>query len=211
MNEIERILAYHRNDSGKVVGAGEQRKRVLVVEGDGFTRITLMNWLLAAGFEVDFAPNGRLGLHQLRMWEPDTVIMELNLRDLPGLEFIRRARQEGRFRKRPIYVFTSTHFVKRATGRELEAMGVKVFDKLSIAPETLVVKVAAELNGEGLVENGEWARRARAEVRRQKSDGRPGKWEAGSLRRCRITCQRAWRRSGCRRRAWRDARAQCNG
>lgn len=145
MNEIERILAYHRNASENGPGAAERKKRVLVVEGDGFTRITLMNCLLAAGFDVDFAPNGRLGLHQLRMWKPDTLIMEINLRDLSGMDLIKRARQEPSFKNRPIYVFTSIHFLKRSTRKELSTAGVQLFDKLSIAPETVVVSVASEL------------------------------------------------------------------
>jgi CheY-like chemotaxis protein len=182
MNEIERILAYHRNDSEPGTGVAERKKRVLVVEGDGFTRITLMNWLLAAGFDVDFAPNGRLGLHQLRMWRPDTLIMEINLRDLPGLELIKKARREPGFGDRPIYVFTSTHFVKRSTRKELSAAEVKVFDKLSVAPETLVVTVADELLGRKSTSDGNTTRIAAPD---KLSDSMAEIWlQAKTLARC---------------------------
>ena len=146
MNQIEKILTYRSNDLHNGGTVSEKKKRVLLIESDGFTRITLMNYLVGAGFDVDFAPNGRLGLHQLRTWKPDALIVEINLRDLAGLELIKRARQEAQFGDRPIYVFTSTDFIKRSTRKELSALNAKIFDKLSIPAENFVFSVVAELS-----------------------------------------------------------------
>src|SRR5215471_18056644 len=86
--------------------AESKRKRILLVEGDGFTRLVLLLRLRLAGFAVDFTSNGVLGLQKLRSCRPDILLVELQLCGLSGLELIKAARAEPTFDNRPIYVFT---------------------------------------------------------------------------------------------------------
>src|SRR5215472_12021521 len=84
------------------------RKRILLVEGDGFTRLVLLLRLRLVGFGVDFTSNGIIGVGKLRNCRPDILLVELNLCGLSGLELIRAARAEPTFGDRPVYVYTHT-------------------------------------------------------------------------------------------------------
>ena len=145
---IARILTFRSSDTRSPSPAPDKKKkRALVVEGDGFLRMRLIQYLVAAGLDVDSAPNGRLGLAKLRVCKPDTLILELNLGGIPGLQLIQRARQEVGFGSRPIYVFTFADFIKRSTRKKLMAAGAKIFDKSAIAEENVVIDIATELLG----------------------------------------------------------------
>src|SRR6516165_886547 len=91
------------------------RKRILLAEGDGFTRLVLLFRLRLAGFRVDFTSNGILAQEKLRERHPDALLVELKLRGLSGLELIKAARADPQFGGRPIYVFTNVDDMYRAT------------------------------------------------------------------------------------------------
>jgi CheY-like chemotaxis protein len=118
--------------------ATDGRKRILLVEGDGFTRLVLLLRLRLAGFGVDFTSNGSLGLGKLRNCHPDILLVELKLCGLSGLNLIKAARSQPNFGDRPIYVFTHASRINRQTRKELDHQAVKVLDKDSITREDLV-------------------------------------------------------------------------
>src|SRR5579859_142953 len=99
--------------------ASPERKRILLVEGDGFTRLVLLLRLRLAGFGVDFTSNGVLGLGKLRSCHPDMLLIELKLCGLSGVDLIKAARAEPGFGNRPIYVFTHADRMNRATRKEV--------------------------------------------------------------------------------------------
>src|SRR6516162_10207927 len=114
------------------------RKRILLVEGDGFTRLVLLLRLRLAGFAVDFTSNGILGLGKLRSCRPDILLVELKLCGLSGLDLIKAARAEPSFGNRPIYVFTHVDRMGRTARKELLLLATKVFDKSTMSREELV-------------------------------------------------------------------------
>src|SRR6266404_1713007 len=122
-----------------------KRKRILLVEGDGFTRLVLLLRFRMAGFEVHFTSNGTLALGKLGNCHPDALLVELQLRGVSGLELIRAARRAPEFGNRPIYVFTCSDLMNRATRKEVRSLATKVFDKRSITLESLVRGVAGML------------------------------------------------------------------
>jgi colicin import membrane protein len=123
---------------GSAEAGAAERKRILLVEGDGFTRLVLLLRLRLAGFGVDFTSNGILGIGKLRSRHPDVLLVELKLCGLSGLELIKAARTEPTFGNRPIYVYTQASRMNRATRKELETLDIKLFDKSSITREDLV-------------------------------------------------------------------------
>jgi DNA-binding response OmpR family regulator len=114
------------------------RKRILLVEGDGFTRLVLLLRLRLAGFVVDFTSNGILGLGKLRHCQPDILLVELKLCGLSGLELIKAARAEPTFGDRPIYVFTHAERMNRSTRKEVAQLATELLDKTAITREDLV-------------------------------------------------------------------------
>ena len=124
--------------SAETAPALNDHKRILLVEGDGFTRLVLLLRLRLAGFNVDFTSNGILGLGKLRTCQPEILLLELKLCGLSGLELIKAAREEQSFGNRPIYVFTHADKMSRTARKELASLSVKVFDKRAITREDLV-------------------------------------------------------------------------
>ena len=117
---------------------GAARKRILLVEGDGFTRLVLLLRLRLAGFGVDFTSNGTLGLGKLRSGHPEILLLDLKLCGMSGVQLIKAARAEPGFADRPIYVYTHVNRMNRATRKEVLALATEVFDKASMTREDLV-------------------------------------------------------------------------
>ena len=128
--------------------ASPDGKRILLVEGDGFTRLVLLLRLRLAGFAVDFTSNGTLGLGKLRSCRPDILLIELKLCGMSGLELIKAARAEAGFGDRPIYVFTHAQRMNRATRKEVASLATEVFDKATITREDLVQIFSAKYSNQ---------------------------------------------------------------
>ena len=122
-----------------------QTKRILLVEGDGFTRLVLLLRLRLAGFAVDFTSNGILGLGKLRTCRPDILLLDLRLYGLSGLDLIKAARAEPGFGNRPVYVYTHAERMNRNARKELVMLATKVFDKTCMSREELVQTFATML------------------------------------------------------------------
>lgn len=79
--------------------------RALVVEDEEALRQNVAAHLREAGFTVDEAADGEEGLYYGREYRPDVAVVDLGLPRLPGLELIRRLRDEGR--DFPILILTA--------------------------------------------------------------------------------------------------------
>ncbi len=123
-------------------------KRILLVEGDGFTRLVLLLRLRLAGFAVDFTSNGIIGLQKLRSCRPDILLVELHLCGLSGLDLIKAARAEPTFDDRPIYVFTRADRMNRASSKAVGRLGTKLFDKNVMSREDVVQTLVTTFMGE---------------------------------------------------------------
>ena len=72
----------------------EQPKTVLVIEDDEEIRAFLKNAVLApAGYRVLMALNGRQGLHLALTEQPDVILLDLMLPQIPGLELLQIMRE----------------------------------------------------------------------------------------------------------------------
>ncbi len=71
------------------------RRRVLVVEDDDDMRHTLWVLLEQRKWVVEEAPDGETALARWSKNEPEMVVLDQRLPDMPGIEVARRLRQEG--------------------------------------------------------------------------------------------------------------------
>src|SRR5262245_31878644 len=125
----------------------ERKKRILLIEDDPATRLVLLNKLRTAGFDVDVAIDGRLGIEKLRNSQFDAIFMDLLLPNVKGVEVIKIARRHPGFGKRPIYVCTSAANMSAWTRRATKAGATRVFDRATTPIDTTVAEVAMELKG----------------------------------------------------------------
>ena len=74
---------------------GLEGPRVLLVEDDAMVREVLAIVLTRGGARVTAAADGESGLKCLREGEFQTLVTDLNMPGMSGLEFVRAAREEG--------------------------------------------------------------------------------------------------------------------
>jgi len=112
----------------------------LLIEDDSDTQAVIRHFLTAAGFKVDRAASGKVGLRMVDTAPPDVVVLDLNLPDMDGTEVCRRIREGQTL---PILMLTARHTLgDRLKGFDLGAddyLG-KPFD-----PQELVARVNAIL------------------------------------------------------------------
>ena len=71
------------------------RAKVLVVEDNPDLAYGLRNNLEIEGYEVEVAADGLSGLHMIRGWHPDLVILDLMLPEMDGYRVLRSIRDDG--------------------------------------------------------------------------------------------------------------------
>ena len=82
-------------------------KKVMIVE-DNELNLKLFTDLLAAHkFIVEGVKDGRLALEQARMFEPDLVIMDIQLPHVSGLDLIEAMQKDGALKSIPVLAVTA--------------------------------------------------------------------------------------------------------
>ena len=119
--------------------------RVLVVEDDPGLLESLTSQLRDNGFAVDASADGREGLYLGDEFPVDLAIIDLGLPELPGLDLIRKLRENGR--NFPILVLTArTEWQDKVAG--LEA-GADDYLTKPFHPQELMARINALLRRAG--------------------------------------------------------------
>lgn len=115
-------------------------QRVLVVDDDPTVREVVCRYLEAAGFAVDAAEDGRIGLDAALADPPDLVVLDLMLPGLDGLEVFRRLRAAAPV---PVVMLTALGDEEdRLVGLEL---GADDYVTKPFSPRELVLRVQSVL------------------------------------------------------------------
>ena len=78
------------------------QKEVLIVEDDDATREMLAAALKMIGYRVRSAPDGLAGLRLLEAYEPDVVVLDLNLPIATGFDVLSELRAVAKTRLTPV-------------------------------------------------------------------------------------------------------------
>lgn len=105
MNEGSRPSSQPGHDSL----VGEQPLRIIVADDERDTVLTLMLLLQEEGHEVRGIYSGRHVLSTVREFDPDAVVLDINLRDATGWEIAEGIRQR-RGRARPMLIGMSGEY-----------------------------------------------------------------------------------------------------
>ena len=84
--------------------------RILLVEDNELNRDMLARRLSRYGFEVRVAADGWQGLELVRAWQPDLVLMDMNLPGISGTEATRLLKQDPTTRSTPVIALTANAF-----------------------------------------------------------------------------------------------------
>jgi two-component system response regulator MprA len=115
--------------------------RILVVDDERAVRESLRRALALEGYDVDLAADGEEALESVRRGEPDTLILDVLMPGLDGLEVSRRLRRAGS--KVPILMLTA----RDAVENRVEGLDAGADDYVTkpFALEELLARVRALL------------------------------------------------------------------
>jgi len=88
-------------------GKVDRPARVLLVEDNAVNAYLARYVLEAAGFEVDWAANGQLGLEAAAKRRPDIILMDLRMPVLDGYETTRRLKADPALRDVPVLAISA--------------------------------------------------------------------------------------------------------
>jgi two-component system phosphate regulon response regulator PhoB len=118
-------------------------ERILVVDDEPDLLELVRFQLEQAGFEVETAPDGRIGLEAIRRRRPSLVVLDWMLPDLPGTEVCRQLRADPALRDLPVLLLTAkAEEIDRVVGFEL---GADDYVTKPFSPRELVLRVQAIL------------------------------------------------------------------
>jgi CheY-like chemotaxis protein len=122
--------------------------KMLYIE-DNLANLSLIETILAAREEVTLLPalQGQLGLDLAWEHDPDLILLDLHLPDMPGEEVLRRLRADARTRHTPIVVITADATVGRST--RLLATGATAYMTKPLDIDGFLALVDRTLRGAG--------------------------------------------------------------
>jgi len=119
--------------------------RALVIDDSRAMRRILGDMMRELGFDVTEAANGRLGLDQLKLGPtPDVVLVDWNMPEMNGLEFVQAVRAEGRFDELPLMMVTTETEIDKMTAALVDGVNeyvMKPFDRATISEKLQLLGV----------------------------------------------------------------------
>ncbi len=125
-------------------------KKILIIEDDQIVANVYRNKLAVEGYKVETAPDGETGLRTMRIFKPDTIILDLMLPGISGQEVIKQVRSEVEFAKIPIIVFSNT-YLTNLIQEAWKAGATKCISKSNCSPKEVIEVVRHTIGDSGAV------------------------------------------------------------
>lgn len=112
-------------------------KKVLLVEDDPFIRDITSIKLTEQSYSVSVASDGESVIPLIKSETPDLVLLDLDLPDVPGLEILRRMKEDDSMKNIPVIIF-SNNDDPETKQKALELGTAGFFTKVSTAFDDLL-------------------------------------------------------------------------
>ncbi len=119
-------------------------KKVLIIEDDLIIANIYRNKLAVEGFTVETANTGEAGFDLIKSFRPDTVILDLILPKLSGLDLMKKIRAEAEFKNLPLIVFSNT-YLSNLVQDAWKAGATKCLSKANCSPKQVIEAVRSTL------------------------------------------------------------------
>lgn len=86
-----------------------QPSKVLIVDDDHELVLVMHTRLSRAGYETDFAFDGRHALECVHRRRPDVIVLDVRMSGLDGLQTLERLRQNSDTRNIPVIMLSASH------------------------------------------------------------------------------------------------------
>ena len=98
--------------------------RILVIEDEELLRNLYAELLEMKGFKVDTSTDGQHALDFLEEKKPDLMLLDVNMPNLDGVEFLKKINSDERLRKIPVLLITGVIQVEKISAcLDLGAVG----------------------------------------------------------------------------------------
>src|SRR5581483_9433731 len=124
---------------------GRSQKHLLIVEDDAESRASLRDLLGGDDVTVSEAATGEEAIRRLKGDPVDCLLLDLGLPDMPGLDLLRRIREEVGLLQLPVIVHTGKDLT-REEEEELDRITGAVVIKDARSPERLLQETALFLH-----------------------------------------------------------------
>lgn len=102
--------------------------KLMIVDDDRLTVSLLKTLLELDNFEVVSVPDGKSALQKALDEKPDAFLVDFNLADGPGTEFISKLRAEPQFREAPVVMASGLDRAEEAQTAGADRFMIKPFD-----------------------------------------------------------------------------------
>lgn len=116
------------------------QKRILVVEDNDLNRKLFCDVLTAGGFTVEPVADGHQVLEKARSFQPDLVIMDIQLHDISGLDLIASLKADAGLRHIPVLAVTA--YAGKGDEERIRQVGAEAYlaKPVSIGPFMAAVR-----------------------------------------------------------------------
>ena len=99
---------------------------LLIIDDDPAVGLTFRRMLEVIGHRVSRALSAEEGLAKLDVDPPDAILLDMRMPVMDGLEFLRRLRQDDRFKTLPVGIVTGDYFLNEQVLAEISELGATV-------------------------------------------------------------------------------------
>ncbi len=122
------------------------RIKVLIVDDEYYTRKVIRTLLLAMGCtKIHEATDGSSGLEEIRVIGPDIVLLDWEMPDMDGAEFVRRVRSPNSFPLPSVPIIMLTGHGERSRVLEAVRLGVHEFLLKPVSSSALQARMLSVL------------------------------------------------------------------
>lgn len=111
-------------------------RRILVVEDDLLNRMFYCEVLQREGYEVREVDDGAVVMDNARAFDPELVIMDINLPHVSGLELIERLKADSKLSEAPVLAITA--YVGRVEEQRIREAGAAEYLSKPVSMKTFV-------------------------------------------------------------------------
>ena len=111
-------------------------RRILVVEDDLLNRMFYCEVLQREGYEVREVDDGAVVMDRARAFDPELVIMDINLPHVSGIELIERLKADSNLSEAPVLAITA--YVGKAEEARIREAGAAEYLSKPVSMKTFV-------------------------------------------------------------------------
>ena len=113
------------------------KKKVLIIEDDPIVAHIYRTRLEREDYEVQICADGQSGFYAIHEFHPDSVLLDLMLPKMNGVDILKKIRAQSQFQKVPIIVFTNA-YVPNMIHESFQAGATQVFNKATLTPRQII-------------------------------------------------------------------------